>query len=96
MIVGILQSIGNLFDVADDGRKGQDAAFGVTLPERAASGIVHDQERGVILHIKVKHAYNVGMAEMGNSVGLFLEALHFGVVGKPRIEDFDGGLGAQA
>jgi len=96
LVVGILQGICHLLDVGDDRREGQDGAFGMTLAQRAARGVVHDQEGDVILHVKIEDPHDMGMAEIGNEAGFLLEALHFDGIGKQRGEDFDRGLGAQA
>jgi hypothetical protein len=38
----------------------------------------------------------MGVSEMSDGAGFFLEAFDLFGAGEPRIEDFDGGVGAQA
>src|SRR6266567_5161691 len=95
LIVGILQSLSDLFDVGDDHWEGEDAPFGMVLAQCPTRGIAHDQERGAIDDIEIKDAHDMGVFEAGDGVSLLLETLHFAPVGKARVQDFDGSGGTQ-
>src|SRR3989442_13832086 len=96
LVVGVLQGIGYLLDVVDDGRKRQGAASGVMLAQCAAHGVIHDQEGSVILHVEVEHTYNIGMFEMGDGLGFEKEACCLIWAAEPGLVDFNGGPGTQA
>src|SRR6266852_3963894 len=96
LVMGILQGVGDLLDVGDNRRKGQDCPFGIALAQRATCGVAHDEERGVIDDIKVEDAHDVRVFEMSDSLSLFLEVLDFLSAGESGVKDFDGGMGVQA
>src|SRR6266571_1852064 len=92
LVVGILQGISNLLDIGDDRREGQDRSFRVALAQCAAHSIVQNQKGDTIHDVEVEDPHNMGVFEMSNDAGFFLEALYLFIVGESRVEDFDGGM----
>ena len=61
-IMRILQSACYLLDVGDDGIEWNHCPFGMALAQVAIGRIVLNQERSSVLHAKVQHSYDMGMA----------------------------------
>jgi len=92
LLMGILQGVGNLLDVGDDGRQRQRHAFGMLATQGAVGGVVYHEEGDAILDIEVQDAHDMRVNERGNSLGLELEVLYVVGIGQLGVQDFDGGL----
>ena len=61
-LVSILQDLGKLYDVGDDGIERELRPFGVQLSQVATRSIVHHQKGSRALHTKVQHLDDMGMS----------------------------------
>ena len=94
LIVCILQGLGNLCDVGDDGVKRELRTFGMVQAQAAAWSIFHDQEGSLAFHTKVQDLDDMGMPQRGNGACLGKKAFNFIPCQLP-MEHFNCSLGIQ-
>ena len=70
LIVGILQPIGHLLDIGQNGARRQRHAATMAGAQRAIGGIVHYQIGDAALYAKVQHLDNVRMAQARDGLRL--------------------------
>ncbi len=75
VFVSILESVGYLLNIGDDGRQRDMVSFGMALAQGAIGTIVHYEEGETIGDVKVEDAHDVGMNERRNGLGLLLKSL---------------------
>src|SRR5581483_6064912 len=72
LVVSILQSRGDLFDIGNHRFYSQWHPPGMTFSQAAKGGIVHHEIREMALHTEVEHAEDMRVSEMCHHTG-FLE-----------------------
>src|SRR5437588_179366 len=88
LLVGVVQGWGDLLDVAYDLLQGQARPLGMLGAQGPVGGILHHQERGLVLETELKHAHDVGMLQMSDGARL-AQKLCMGVWLHAHMEDLD-------
>lgn len=89
LIMGVLESWNDFFEVLDDGGQRYLAAFGMTRTHRATRGVIEHKKGHSVLYIEVEQTHNVGVHEPLGCLGLLLKLLLIHIA---QIQDLDGCL----
>src|SRR2546421_999790 len=94
LCMGILQGSGDLLDIGDNAHEWQRGARRMVLAQRAPGGIVHNEKRQVLLHVKIEDAHDMGMHEASNGACLRAKKLDV-LTDQVGMQHFDGRLSVE-
>src|SRR5205823_3216920 len=75
VLMGVLQGLGQLPDIADNGGERQVCPAWMALAECAVGGVGHDQERRRAVYPKIQYTDNMWMLQAGDGASLGSELL---------------------
>src|SRR5207253_478794 len=91
LLMEVVQGLGHLLDVGDNGIKWHPCTFRVVLAQCAIGGILHDQKGNTIFYTKIEDTHDMGMKKASQHECLTAKLLT-ALTCEVRMQHFDGCL----